>query len=287
LQIGFLRMSGRLLDAVRMVPPVLWRHLGARFGVAAPDLASLRAMPAELILNDVPSPIDPRVHPHMIIDGRIVPKSFGDAYLAGEQAKIPLLLGTDDNEAIVFSTLRKETGQAFDRFGQDLPKVLSVYDPKGTKDRADVAEAVMTDMIFAEPFREFARASAKGGQPTYHYEFGFLPEAQRGKLRGAPHGAEVAYLFGATTLRDGTVLTKNDLAYAEKVRKYWANFAKTGSPNGPGLPAWPQFRVGDEQTQVFGLTGIGPVKDYKKEKLDVLKQERLKGLSWPIAEHTW
>jgi hypothetical protein len=44
LQIGFLRMSGRLLDAVRMVPPLLWRHLGARVGVAAPDLASLRVM---------------------------------------------------------------------------------------------------------------------------------------------------------------------------------------------------------------------------------------------------
>jgi hypothetical protein len=44
LRIGFLRMSGRLLDAVRMVPPLLWRHLGERFSVAAPDLASLRAM---------------------------------------------------------------------------------------------------------------------------------------------------------------------------------------------------------------------------------------------------
>ena len=44
LQIGFLRMSGRLLDAVRIVPPLLWRHLGERLGVAAPDLASLRAM---------------------------------------------------------------------------------------------------------------------------------------------------------------------------------------------------------------------------------------------------
>ena len=43
LQIGFLRMSGRLLDAVRMVPPLLRRNLGARFGVAVPDLA-LRAM---------------------------------------------------------------------------------------------------------------------------------------------------------------------------------------------------------------------------------------------------
>jgi hypothetical protein len=47
LQIGFLRMSGRLLEAVRIVPPLLWKHLGARFNVAAPDLASLRAMYGE------------------------------------------------------------------------------------------------------------------------------------------------------------------------------------------------------------------------------------------------
>ena len=43
LQIGFLRMSGRLLDALRIVPAMLWRHLGEQFA-AAPDLASLRAM---------------------------------------------------------------------------------------------------------------------------------------------------------------------------------------------------------------------------------------------------
>jgi Domain of unknown function (DUF4158) len=44
LQIGFLRMSGRLLDAVPMVPPALSRHLGSQFAIAAPDLASLRAL---------------------------------------------------------------------------------------------------------------------------------------------------------------------------------------------------------------------------------------------------
>ena len=44
LQISFSRMSGRVLDAVRIVPAVLWRHLGEQFNVAAPDLASLRAM---------------------------------------------------------------------------------------------------------------------------------------------------------------------------------------------------------------------------------------------------
>jgi len=44
LHIGFLRMSGRLLDAFRVIPSVLWRHLGTELGIDAPELASLRAM---------------------------------------------------------------------------------------------------------------------------------------------------------------------------------------------------------------------------------------------------
>ena len=47
LQIGFLRMTGRLLEALRMVPPVLWRHLGTQFGIEAPD--------SGLAAHDVPS----------------------------------------------------------------------------------------------------------------------------------------------------------------------------------------------------------------------------------------
>lgn len=52
LQMGFLRMSGRLLDAFRIVPGNLWRHLGAQFNVAAPDLASLRALYRRGRLNE-------------------------------------------------------------------------------------------------------------------------------------------------------------------------------------------------------------------------------------------
>lgn len=44
LHIGFLRLSGRLLDAKRMVSATLWRHLGAQLGVASPELASLKAL---------------------------------------------------------------------------------------------------------------------------------------------------------------------------------------------------------------------------------------------------
>ena len=44
LHIGLLRMSGRLLDAFRIVPPALWRHLGSELDIEAPELASLRAL---------------------------------------------------------------------------------------------------------------------------------------------------------------------------------------------------------------------------------------------------
>ena len=44
LQIGFLRMTGRLLEALRVVPQALWRHLGTQFGIEARELASLRTM---------------------------------------------------------------------------------------------------------------------------------------------------------------------------------------------------------------------------------------------------
>jgi len=50
LQIGFLRMTGRLLEALRMVPPVLWRHLGAQFD---------RGTGLGLASHDIPAPTDP------------------------------------------------------------------------------------------------------------------------------------------------------------------------------------------------------------------------------------
>ncbi len=44
LHIGFLRMSGRLLYAFRVVPVALWRHLSEELGIATPDVASLRTL---------------------------------------------------------------------------------------------------------------------------------------------------------------------------------------------------------------------------------------------------
>lgn len=44
LHIGFIRMSGRLLNSVRILPSPLWHHLGGELDITAPELASLRAL---------------------------------------------------------------------------------------------------------------------------------------------------------------------------------------------------------------------------------------------------
>jgi para-nitrobenzyl esterase len=62
---------------------------------------------------------------------------------------------------------------------------------------------------------------------------------------GATHGAEMSYVFGNFDPRMGPP-SPADLALADKISSYWVNFARTGDPNGTGLPSWPAF---DESSQ--------------------------------------
>ena len=94
----------------------------------------------------------------------------------------------------------------------------------------------------AEPARFAASAFAAVGAPAYLYRFGYVPTAMREQMRaGAPHGGEIGYVFGTLTPRPGATLTPEDQAVSRLAQSYWVNFAKTGDPNGPGLPAWPRF----------------------------------------------
>ncbi len=68
-----------------------------------------------------------------------------------------------------------------------------------------------------------------------------------------PHACELAYIFG--TLRDER-FTDYDYALAETLRAYWTNFAKTGDPNGEGLPQWPLFTAETPLTMHFGETDV-------------------------------
>ena len=138
-------------------------------------------------------------------------------------------------------------------------------------DLAALVSRANDDFGQAEPARFAANAFAANGSPVYLYRFSYVQTAMREQLRaGAPHGGEIAYVFGTLSAGRGGAPTPEDHAVARMAQSYWVNFAKTGDPNGAGLPAWPRHDPGKDLIFDFrpdGSAGAGP--DPRKARLDV------------------
>jgi para-nitrobenzyl esterase len=87
---------------------------------------------------------------------------------------------------------------------------------------------------------------------------------------GAPHATEIPYVFDTVAAKYGKDLTAKDAAIARAANTYWVNFAKTGDPNGPGLPRWPAYDAAGSGVMDFTASGA-PVggTDPWKARLDV------------------
>ncbi len=249
-------------------------------GTDAIALAKLRAMPADSIIDggrETAGPNGPRIYSGPIFDGKLVTQTAETAYLAGIQPKMPLMIGNCSAEiggAFVSNAKTKE--ELFASFGDLEAEAKLAYDADGSKTFNEVIAKFNTDWAWGEPARMAALATLAKGSSAYVFQFGYVPTAaQQRSPYGAGHGSDISFAFNTLKARWGSQgePTDTEKELARVMCAYWANFAKTGKPNGEGLPNWELYNKESQNMLDVELDGkIVAKPDPRKARFDVVEK---------------
>lgn len=237
-------------------------------GTGAEALAQLRALPAATVVDGMNMmSMNAQSYSGPMIDGKVVTAPSENIYLAGTQAHVPVVVGANSKD---LGFLRATTmAELFDRFGSDAAAARHAYDPSGKAEVRAIASEMGADAMMVEPARFVAQTISAQGLPVWEFRFGYVADSLRPRVTGAGHATEIPYVFDTVREKYGAATTAADEKMAQTVNAYWANFAKTGNPNGPGLPNWPRYSTQTDTLMDFAQTGAKAETDPWKARLDV------------------
>ncbi|GAA4401455.1 carboxylesterase family protein [Nibrella viscosa] len=228
--------------------------------LGASSLAELRAKPADEILKKAQGR-------GVVIDGYVLPQPIADIFAAGKQNNVALLTGWNQDEGLTGAPksadeFRKQLEQ---QYGTDAQALLQHY-PAGTDAEAAKSQNHLSrDMTFGAQNYAWANVASNQGRKVYVYRFTrVLPATGEYAKYGAFHTGEVAYAYDNLKFIDHTLrpLEAADTELARYISSYWANFIKTGNPNGNGLPPWPAYSTNDKQVMMLGdMVSARPLPD--------------------------
>jgi para-nitrobenzyl esterase len=224
------------------------------------SLQELRTLPTEKVLEAVKSK-NGGFSPN--IDGKLLVEPVEATYAAGRQAHVPLLAGWNRDEggfAGKGMTAEKWKADAVKNFGDRATELLSLYPGESDAQAARSAIDYGGDSFIAFSTWKWLEMHRKTGDAPvyrYHFELAALPSKfHPGTF--AFHSDDIEYVFGTLDTRPGETVRPEDRKLSAQMMSYWTNFAKTGDPNGPGLPTWPKYGAKDELIHLDSAITAGP-----------------------------
>jgi para-nitrobenzyl esterase len=238
---------------------------GEKFASAlgAPSLAALRAKPGDEVLQAALK-TQPWFAPN--VDGYFLTEDVAATFAAGRQHAVPLLAGWNADEVRSGVTLGKQkptaasfTEELKKRFGDRAAAALAVYPAATDAEAVESAAALASDSFIGYGTWKWIETHLQTGRaPVYRYSFDRkIPVAPGHTVNGMPatardigarHAGEIEYVFGALALSLPKVPWEAaDRRLSDAMTTYWANFAKTGNPNGEDVPSWPRYQAPDRR----------------------------------------
>ena len=217
------------------------------------------------------------------VDGNVLPADPSRLLAEGRQQAVAVLAGSNRDEAVFFGPGLQTAAEfrefANRRFGALAADFLALY-PAGSDTEANASYLRSYTNELAWQLRQLGRYQKARGTQAWIYHFTRVPPGQ--EARGSTHVAELPYMLNQAG--QNNAWTPDDRQLAERMSSYWVNFARSGNPNGAGLPEWPAFddnRGGDVlvlDAEVAAETTPAPAAD-ALQLFDAAYNQLLQGLA--------
>ena len=231
-----------------------------------PTLQQLRALPAQAVMAAAAAAAKQGPNPEFVLDGWVLTRSPQAVFAAGAEQPAGMMIGNNAREVSAFRggpALPSASDQGPRKtlrisYGSLAPIAMAAYAIDTGTGRIAAADEWLNDALMTCPAAAMATLHSAAGHPSFVYQFRRSMPGKGESALGSFHSLELPYVFGA--LRNPVWSTwlkfqKLDESLAATMEGYWTNFAKTGDPNGGGLPRWLPFTGASDRYMAFGNDG--------------------------------
>ena len=268
--------SGSVLGNLSPQPLSVAEDAGVKFAatIGAKSLADLRKISADSLLQWTAKTRFP-----VTVDGYFFPESPQAIFSTGKQLDIPVLAGWNSAEVNYHSllgsdapTLDNYNAAVKKIYGDRADEILKQYAAAKDSDVVQVATDLASDRFIAYATWKFIDLHSKtDGKFVYRYFFSrkrppMVSDPNSGKDQmGAAHASEIEYALGNLHYDKVYAWTPDDYKVSETMQNYFANFIKTGDPNGDGLPKWYGIQASRPKVMVIDVdTHSEPEKNLRR-----------------------